>query len=149
MNPMHPSTVIRRHSAALLLLCGMTATHLCAQTAPAPTASATATKSEETILLTPFQVSTDKDRGYFGGSTLAGGRADTPLKITPASISVMTKEFHEDFDLSDMNQALSWTVGADAPTSGDAGAFGGNRFQTSFRGVDGNGNFPVRNGSIN
>ncbi len=149
MNPMHPSTVIRRHSAALLLLCGMTAAHVCAQTAPAPTASATATKSEETILLTPFQVSTDKDRGYFGGSTLAGGRADTPLKITPASISVMTKEFLEDFDLTDMNQALSWTVGADAPTGGESGAFGGNRFQTSFRGVDGNGNFPVRNGSIN
>src|SRR5688572_30825370 len=33
---------------------------------------------EEAIVLTPFEVSTDKDRGYFGGSTLAGGRADTP-----------------------------------------------------------------------
>ena len=43
----------------------------------------------------------------------------------------------------------AWTVGADAPTGGESGAFGGNRFQTSFRGVDGNGNFPVRNGSIN
>ena len=103
----------------------------------------------EAILLTPFQVSTDKDRGYFGGSTLAGGRADTPLKITPASISVMTKEFLEDFDITDMNQSLAWTVGADAPLGGESGAFGGNRFQTSFRGVDGNGNFPVRNGSIN
>ena len=61
----------------------------------------------------------------------------------------MTKEFLEDFDLTDMNQALAWTVGADAPTGGESGAFGGNRFQTSFRGVDGNGNFPVRNGSIN
>ncbi len=101
------------------------------------------------MLLTPFQVSTDKDRGYFGGNTLAGGRADTPLKITPASISVMTKEFLEDFDLTDLNQSLAWTVGADAPTGGESGAFGGNRFQTSFRGVDGNGNFPVRNGSIN
>ena len=133
MNPIHPSTVVRRHGVALLLLCGLTSAPLGAQTAPAPTASATATKSEEAILLTPFQVSTDKDRGYFGGSTLAGGRADTPLKITPASISVMTKEFLEDFDLTDMNQALSWTVGADAPTGGESGAFGGNRFQTSFR----------------
>jgi len=120
-----------------------------AQTAPAPSPAAAKPPTEETLLLTPFQVSTDKDRGYFGGSTLAGGRADTPLRITPASISVMTKEFLEDFDLTDMNQSLAWTVGADAPTGGESGAFGGNRFQTSFRGVDGNGNFPVRNGSIN
>jgi hypothetical protein len=110
---------------------------------------ATAEGKSEAILLTPFEVNTSKDRGYFGGNTLAGGRADTPLKITPASISVMTKEFLEDFDLTDMNQALAWTVGADAPVGGESGAFGGNRFQTSFRGVDGNGNFPVRNGSIN
>jgi outer membrane receptor protein involved in Fe transport len=105
--------------------------------------------SKDAVLMTPFQVSTDKDRGYFGGNTLAGGRADTPLKITPASISVMTKEFLEDFDLTDMNQAAAWTVGMDAAVGGESGAFGGNRFQSSFRGVDGNGNFPVRNGSIN
>lgn len=124
------------------------AVSLPAQSAPAAS-SATASDKTETITLTPFEVSTDKDRGYFGGSTLAGGRADTPLKITPASISVMTKEFLEDFNLTDMNQSLAWTVGADAPTGGESGAFGGSRFQTSFRGVDGNGNFPVRNGSIN
>lgn len=121
-----------------------------AATTPAAstTTAAAAPAASDTIVLTPFEVSTDKDRGYFGGSTLAGGRADTPLKITPASISVMTKEFLQDFDLTDMNQALQWTVGADAPQGGEAGAFGSNRFQTSFRGVDGNGNFPVRDGSI-
>ena len=134
----------------LAALCAVApATVLRAQTAPAAPATANAAPAGDTVLLTPFQVSTEKDRGYFGGNTLAGGRADTPLRITPASISVMTKEFLEDFDLTDMNQALAWTVGADAPTGGESGAFGGNRFQTSFRGVDGNGNFPVRNGSIN
>ena len=148
-------TTQRPFAAALrrcaLALCIATAlTSLRAQTAPAaPPSPVDPTSKGEAVLLTPFQVSTDKDRGYFGGSTLAGGRADTPLKITPGSISVMTKEFLEDFDLTDMNQALAWTVGADAPTGGESGAFGGNRFQTSFRGVDGNGNFPVRNGSIN
>ena len=139
------------HHRQIVFALGLVATaNLFAQTAAAPSAAVARTsQKEEAILLTPFQVSTDKDRGYFGGNTLAGGRADTPLKFTPASISVMTKEFLEDFDLTDLNQALAWTVGADAPTGGEAGAFGGNRFQTSFRGVDGNGNFPVRNGSIN
>jgi outer membrane receptor protein involved in Fe transport len=116
---------------------------------PAELAAMQAGEKVDPILMNPFEVNTERDRGYFGGNTLAGGRADTPLKITPASISVMTKEFMEDFDVTDLNQALQWTVGADAPTGGESGAFGGNRFQTSFRGVDGNGNFPVRNGSIN
>ena len=111
--------------------------------------AAAAAKKDAALLLTPFEVNTTQDRGYFGGSTLAGGRADTPLKITPASISVMTKEFLQDFDLTDMNQAAAWTVGMDAATGGESGAFGGNRFQASFRGAGTGGNFPVRNGSIN
>lgn len=143
--PQSAAALARRLVAAALITASA---HLCAQTAPAAGSTPTTTPTDP-VRLTPFEVSTDKDRGYFGGSTLAGGRADTPLKITPASISVMTKEFLEDFDLTDMNQSLAWTVGADAPVGGESGAFGGSRFQTSFRGVDGNGNFPVRNGSIN
>ncbi len=150
MIPYCPSAAGRCRCLALVLSLAAAFPLLHAQSVPAPSASGTtAATKQEAIVLTPFEVSTDKDRGYFGGNTLAGGRADTPLKITPASISVMTKEFLQDFDLTDMNQALAWTVGADAPTGGESGAFGGNRFQTSFRGVDGNGNFPVRNGSIN
>jgi hypothetical protein len=45
------------------------------------------------IVLTPFEVNTSQDRGYAAGNTLSGGRTNTPLSITPASISVMTKEF--------------------------------------------------------
>src|SRR5688572_9266291 len=32
----------------------------------------------DTVLLTPFEVSTAKDRGYAAGNTLSGSRADTP-----------------------------------------------------------------------
>ena len=137
-------TMRHRHLSFALGLAA--AANLHAQSAPA---AAAAPGKPSAIQMTPFQVSTDKDRGYFGGSTLAGGRADTPLKITPASISVMTREFLEDFDLTDMNQSLAWTVGADQSPGGESRPFGGDRFQTRFRGVDGNGNFPVRNGSLN
>lgn len=154
MTPHYRSTAAARRCFALIL--GLVAPALLrAQTTPTATQTAAeadaaaAAKNESALLLNPFEVTTTQDRGYFGGNTLAGGRADTPLKITPASISVMTKEFLEDFDLTDMNQAAAWTVGMDAATGGESGAFGGNRFQSSFRGVDGNGNFPVRNGSIN
>src|SRR5690606_5603819 len=59
---------------------------------------------QEMIVLNPFEVSTDQDRGYAAGNTLSGGRADTPLKITPNAISVMTKEFLDDFGITDMNE---------------------------------------------
>src|SRR6476660_5641773 len=45
-------------------------------------------KKGDAVLLNPFQVNTSKDRGYAAGNTLSGSRADTPLAITPASISV-------------------------------------------------------------
>jgi hypothetical protein len=102
----------------------------------------------DTVLLTPFEVSTSSDRGYAAGNTLSGGRADTPLAITPASISVMTKEFLEDFNITDMNQAMQWTIGANAPTGGESGPFGGNRFQSDFRGAGNGANYPARNGAL-
>ena len=119
-----------------------------AQTAPAASPAASAAKKDEAIILTPFQVSTDKDNGYAAGNTLSGGRADTPLKITSASISVMTKEFLEDFAIIDMNEAAAWTIGMNAPTGGENGPFGGNRFQADFRGAGNGANYPSRNGAL-
>jgi outer membrane receptor protein involved in Fe transport len=101
-----------------------------------------------TVLLNPFQVNTSKDRGYAAGNTLSGSRADTPLAITPASISVMTKEFIEDFAITDMNEAAAWTISMDPPQGGESGPFGGNRFQSNFRGAGNGPNFPSRNGAL-
>lgn len=100
------------------------------------------------VQLSPFEVNTSKDTGYVAGNSLAGGRADTALKITPASISVMTKEFLDDFNITDMNQAAAWTLSMEPPTGGESGAFGGNRFQSNFRNAGGGGNYPSRNYSL-
>ena len=115
--------------------------------APAPTAP---DKKDQAIVLTPFQVSTDKDVGYAAGNTLSGGRVDTPLAITPGSISVMTKEFMDDFNITDMNQAGSWTIGFDlgvsVPNSDPTSV---SVYQNIARGAPATDNFPTRNGSIN
>lgn len=116
-----------------------------------PTRAETTSDDEErssTVRLSPFEVNTSKDTGYVAGNSLAGGRADTPLKITPASISVMTKEFLDDFNITDMNQAAAWTLSMEAPTGGESGAFGGNRYQSNFRNAGGGGNYPSRNYSL-
>ena len=122
-----------------------------AQTAPAPsTKTATTAQSGEAILLTPFEVSTDKDRGYAAGNTLSGGRVDTPLAITPGSISVMTKEFIDDFNITNMNEAGSWTIGFELGTSvPNSDPSSVSVYQNIVRGAPSTDNFPTRNGSIN
>lgn len=103
---------------------------------------------EGKVLMSPFEVSTAQDKGYAAGNTLSGGRADTPLKLTPNSISVMTKEFMDDFAITDMNEAAAWTISMDPPTGGANDPFGGGRFQASFRGGDSGANFPQRDGAL-
>jgi hypothetical protein len=107
-------------------------------------------RAAETVLMTPFTVSTEKDVGYAAGNTLSGGRVDTPLAITPGSISVMTKEFMDDFNITDMNQAGNWTIGFDLGTSvpnSDPNSI--SVYQNIVRGAPSTDNFPTRNGSIN
>lgn len=120
-----------------------------AQTVPTPVANPTEKKTDA-IVLTPFEVSTDKDVGYAAGNSLSGGRVDTPLAITPGSISVMTKEFMDDFNITDMNQAGSWTIGFDLGTSvPNSNPSAISVYQNIVRGAPSDDNFPTRNGSIN
>jgi hypothetical protein len=106
-------------------------------------------KSSDTIVLTPFEVSTDKDVGYAAGNTLSGGRVDTPLAITPGSISVMTKEFMDDFNVTNMNDAGSWMIGFDLGTPvPNSNPSSESVYQNIVRGAPSTDNFPTRNGSI-
>src|SRR5438552_3705428 len=109
--------------------------------------NAAKTKEDEALVLNPFQVSTSKDVGYAAGNTLSGGRVDTPLEITPGSISVMTKEFMDDFNIVNMNDAGSWMIGVDlgtaVPNSNPAGE---SVYQNIIRGAPVDNNFPTRDG---
>ncbi|WP_414664661.1 TonB-dependent siderophore receptor [Horticoccus sp. 23ND18S-11] len=123
--------------SALLAL----APRLRAQTIPPP---ATATTRSETVLLNPFEVNTSKDTGYAAGSSLAGGRADTPLRLTPASISVMTKEFMDDLNITSLESASNWATSVmPGNERQNESPFG--TFQFNFRNTGGSGNYPTRN----
>ena len=123
-----------------------------------PAASATepaqtkddAKKDDEPLKLTPFTVTTSKDRGYAAGNTLSGGRVDTPLELTPSSISVITKDFMDDFNVVNINQAGAWTIGFDLGTPvGSSNPSSISTYQVMIRGAQPDQNFPVRNGLIN
>ena len=73
--------------------------------APAPRAA-----TEERVTLTPFTISAEKDVGFVAASSLAGGRIATALKDTPVAYSVVTAEFLEAFNLTDVAEATQWSV---------------------------------------
>lgn len=75
-----------------------------AQTAPAA-------KSDDTaVVLSPFEVHAANDTGFVGATSLAGGRLATPLKDTPVAYSVITREFLDAFNVTDLTDAVQWSV---------------------------------------
>lgn len=134
-----PSAVVARPVLPLLALA--CAASLWAQTAPAPTATelarydrnkngrldpeelaardadlAAARSPGDVVQLTPFQVTTTKDSGYFAENTLAGSRLNTNLADLAASITVVTKQQMEDTAALDINDIFKY----EASTEGSA-----------------------------
>jgi outer membrane receptor protein involved in Fe transport len=90
------------------------------QTAPAapleppPTTTSPVPASEDIVELSPFVVTAEPDEGYRAANTLAGSRMNAPLILTPAAISVLTKELLDDMGLESTEQYLAFAVNSDA-----------------------------------
>jgi outer membrane receptor protein involved in Fe transport len=80
-----------------------------AQTVPAPTATTPA----DTVILTPFTVSTDRDNGYAATETLAGTRLRTELRDVAASMSVLTPELLRDLGANSIDEAIAFMPSSD------------------------------------
>jgi len=115
-------------------------------------ATGTAAGSEEVIELNPFLVdASSSDVGYTAMDSLAGGRANLPLRITAAPISSITRTFIDDVQVTNVKDILRWTAGA-VPQNWRGGKSGsGSQFNAwafSIRGqggLDQGGNPPTRN----
>ncbi|HUR59783.1 MAG TPA: TonB-dependent receptor, partial [Opitutaceae bacterium] len=86
---------------------------------------------KEAIMLSPFEVRTDGDVGYTAASALAGGRTDTPLKLTSAAISVMTSQFLEDIGATNFRSAGEWALNWVPQLDVNTGVTGG--FSINYR----------------
>src|SRR6185436_2493540 len=111
--PHQPITITNpmKLTATKLVLLAATASiglgvRLAGQAAP----SSSILPEETPVKLDPFSVSADSDVGFVAASSLAGGRIATALKDAPVAYSVITKEFLEAFNLTDVNQASAFTV---------------------------------------
>jgi len=90
-------------------------------TAVAQDASPTGNTSDQnTIVLSPFEVTSNSDVGYSASETLAGNRLRTDIRDVGSSISVYTGKFLEDTGAVRAEDLLVYT------TSGEVGGVRGN-----------------------
>ncbi|MCX6952484.1 MAG: TonB-dependent receptor plug domain-containing protein [Verrucomicrobia bacterium] len=80
-------------------------------------AAAAAPGGDQTIVLTPFQVSTTKDSGYFAENTLAGSRLNTNLSDLAASITVVTKQQMDDTASLDINDVFKYEASTEGSST--------------------------------
>ena len=81
-----------------------------ATTAPAPARSGVATTATEegVIVLSPFQVNTEKDYGYLKTNSATATRIGTEIQKVPLSISVISEEFLKDANFADIQDVLRY-----------------------------------------
>jgi len=140
---------IRKFASAVGLTLGLAATLRSQQSTPPPVTTDTTTTTvttatgngsetpSDTVILSPFTVDTSTDVGYTAVNSLAGGRNNTPLAITPSVVTSLTKQFIDDLQLTDARTALMWTMNAVpqnfAPNTGSGNEF--NSWATNIRGA--------------
>lgn len=79
-----------------------------AQNAPTP---APAAGASETVKLSVFEVSTQRDYGYRAATVLSAAGTGMDIKDTPVTVNVLTREFIDDLGTSNLKDALQYVPG--------------------------------------
>lgn len=126
-----------RYTLAFLLTLGLGASLRAQAVTDNGASSGQAAAGEAPIVLNTFTVDTSTDVGYVAVNSLAGGRNNTPLAITPTTVSALTGEFIDDLQLTNASDALKWTMNAIpanfAPNVGSGNEF--NSWANNLRGA--------------
>ncbi|HEU5081600.1 MAG TPA: TonB-dependent receptor plug domain-containing protein [Opitutaceae bacterium] len=107
---------------AAAMCAAATGSHAHAQTAPG--INDAQKPDDETIYLSPFEVSAEaSDEGYGAATTLAGNRLNTQLRDVGSSVSVITTRFLNDTAATNNASLLQYTLGTEV--GGSRGNFAG------------------------
>ena len=74
-------------------------------------------ENDEVFTLSPFEVSSDRDNGYYSPDTLGGNRIAAEIKDIPLSIISVNKILIEDLAITDIPQALEFVSGMGISTT--------------------------------
>ncbi len=79
----------------------------------ATTAAPTATRNEEgTLVLSPFEVKSDKDYGYLKTNSATATRIGMEIQKVPMAVSVLSSDFIQDTNMRDLTGLLTYTASA-------------------------------------
>ncbi|MBI2497600.1 MAG: TonB-dependent receptor plug domain-containing protein, partial [Opitutae bacterium] len=122
MNPKHRSVLRAGLLVCSSLVCFWPSAASAQTTAPATPAESAELKKEEVVVLSPFKVTTEKDRGYRATNSISGSRLDTAIKDLPMPIEVITVEFLRDTGSRDLRESLRYSSGVLLQTQNDYSA---------------------------
>lgn len=108
LSPMRVRSLAASACCAAVALTTLLGSRLVAQSSNSATTKEST--DSDTVTLSPFEVSTERDRGFAATSALAGGRLATDLKDTPIAYSVINQEFIQALGITDLSQAAEWTT---------------------------------------
>jgi len=105
---------IRRVPASLALL-------FATLSSPAMLAQGSDSDSE-IVELSPFEVNTQKDVGYYAGNSISATKTNVPLQDLPMNVQVMTRTFLDDVNATDIESVMSYAASAN-PATNEPGRF--------------------------
>ena len=74
----------------------------------------------EVLELSPFEVTTADDSGYYASNSISGSRIDVRIQDMPLTIEVVTSEFIEDTGSTDLRESLRYSAGILLESQNDA-----------------------------
>jgi iron complex outermembrane receptor protein len=84
-----------------------------------PPAETETRSTDSLVALSPFTVTTQKDRGYKATNSVSGTRLDASIKDVPFAIEVITTEFIRDTGATSLREALKFSAGIQLQSQND------------------------------
>jgi len=100
---------VKKYTAALVSALILSAGTSWAQQAT-PTPAPVKPADDDTIILSPFEVSSTNNNGYAAATTLAGNRLNTNLRDIGNAVQVITGQFLKDIGATDNQTLLQYTT---------------------------------------
>lgn len=79
-------------------------------------------QESEVVQLSPFEVSTEKDVGYYAGNSISATKTNVPLQKLPMNVQVMTRTFLDDLNATDIESIIAYAASA-SPATNEPGRF--------------------------
>ncbi|HEU5080481.1 MAG TPA: TonB-dependent receptor [Opitutaceae bacterium] len=90
-----------------------------AQTADTNKAIPPGPTSSDTVIMSPFEVTTSSDKGYKATNAVSGTRLDSKIKDIPMPLEVITGEFIKDTGAMTLRGALQYSAGIQLQSQND------------------------------